>query len=345
MTSRETMCMVLNHEIPDKVPTFEYAIDPKVVEGICPGGEYADVVEALDLDAITAWEPSGGGYAKGLPDRKAGDVFKDEWGIKKEWSSEMSAYPLEDEVVIESESDLKNYSPPDPLAEHRFAILREYIERFKGDKLVSFNIGDMYGITSQLMGFTNFLIACTERVGLVKAVFEMATEWVIEVARKAVDLGADMIIDNADVAFKNGPFIDPKLMKEIHVPCLKRVVDAVKSRRAYIFNHTHGNIWLLLEMLIGTGIDVIHPLAPEGTMDISTVKKIFGSRVAVTGNISTDLLSRGSTEEVASVTRETVENTKAGSGFILMASSSIHSAVKPENYRTMVETCRACGRY
>jgi uroporphyrinogen decarboxylase len=195
------------------------------------------------------------------------------------------------------------------------------------------------------MGFTEFLIACTERIEFVKAIFDMATEWVIEVARKAVDIGADMIIDNADVAFKTGPFISPKLMEEIHVPCLKKVVDAVKSRRAYIFNHTHGNIWSLLDMLIGTGIDVIHPLAPEGLMDISKVKKMVGSRVVVAGNISTDLLSRASQDEVARVTRETIENTMADSGFILMASSSIHSAVNPENYKTMVETCHTHGRY
>ena len=339
------MCKVLNHETPDRVPTFEYAIDPKVVNGICPGGEYADVVEALELDAITAWEAFGGGYAKGLPSRKPGEIFQDEWGVRREWSGEMSGFPLEDEVVIESETDLANYTPPDPLAEHRFAILREYIERFKGDKLVSFNIGDMFGITSKIMGFTNFLLASIERVDLLKAVFEMATEWVIEVARKAIDIGADMIIDNADVAFKTGPFLSPRVMEEIHVPCLKRVTDAVKSRRAYMFNHTHGNIWNLLEMLIDTGIDVIHPLAPEGLMNISTVKSIFGTRVVVAGNISTDLLSRASTDEVAKVTRETIENTKGSSGYILMASSSIFSGVKPENYRTMVETCRLVGRY
>ena len=54
------------------------------------------------------------------------------------------------------------------------------------------------------MGYTNFLIACTERVDLVKATFEMATEWVIEVARKAVDLGAE----SASICFARAAFLE-----------------------------------------------------------------------------------------------------------------------------------------
>jgi hypothetical protein len=345
MTSRERMCAVLNHEIPDRVPTFEYAIDKKVVERICPGGEYADVVEKLDLDGITAWEPSMGGYAKQLKKRKPGEIFLDEWGVKREWTHEMSAYPLEEDAPIRQESDLAGYRPPDPFAEDRFVELREYIRRFKGEKLVSFSVPDMFEITKCLMGIEEFLIACVQRTEFVKKAFDMATQWTIQVARKAVDLGADMIISGADVAYKTGPWIRPELMEEIHMPCLRRIVDAVKKRRAYVFNHTHGNIWSLLYMLVGTGVDVIHPFDPEGMMDIGIAKKVFGSKVVVAGNVSTDLLSRGTEEEVEKVTRETIDSAAGASGFILMASSSIHSAVKAQNYRRMVETCQSYGKY
>jgi uroporphyrinogen-III decarboxylase len=57
------------------------------------------------------------------------------------------------------------------------------------------------------------------------------------------------------------------------------------------------------------------------------------------------LLSRGSQQEVIKATQETIENTKPGGGYILMASSSLHSAVRAENYRAMVETCHEYGKY
>jgi uroporphyrinogen decarboxylase len=340
------MCKVLNHERPDRIPTFEYAIDQKVVEGICPGGTYADVVELLDLDGIAAWEPSSGGYLPGFSDKlKPGDVFVDEWGIKRKSSGEMAAYPLKGDVPIRSESDLRTYTPPDPHKEHRFDLLRDYIERFHGEKLVAYFIPDMFDISKYLMGEDEFLIAFMERLQMVKALFEMATDWVIQVAQKAIDIGADMIIDGADIGYKDGLWVPPELMEAVFIPCLKRVVDAVKKRRAYIFYHSHGNVWRLLDSLIGTGIDVIHPMAYEDGMDIGIVKNIFGKSVVVAGNISTGFLTRGSREGVINLVKETISKTSVGGGHILMASSSIYSGVTPENYRAMVETVHTCGRY
>ena len=95
MTSRERMCKVLNHECPDRLPIFDYAIDKKVVRAICRNGDYADVVDLLDFDAITAWEPSTGGYSDEMQGREPGEEFIDEWGVHRQTTEEMSAYPLE----------------------------------------------------------------------------------------------------------------------------------------------------------------------------------------------------------------------------------------------------------
>ena len=345
MTSRERMCKAIQREVPDRIPTFEYAIDRKVVEQICPGGEYADVVEQLGLDAITAWEPSMGGYAKGLKTRTPGELFVDEWGVPREATPEMSAFPREEGVPVRTKSDLANYRPPDPASPHRYSVLQEYVARFKGSKLISYNITDMFETTKCLLGFQNFLVSVDEDPALLSGAYRLVADWIIEVARKAADLGADMVIINGDLGFKTGTFIHPRVLGELHIPCLQTVAKAIKDRRAYVFYHTHGNIWRVLDRIVGTGVDVIHPLAPEDQMDIGIVKKIFGSRVAVAGNISTDLLSRGSVQDVEIATRRTIEETAAGGGYILMAAASIHSGVKPQNYRTMVEVARRFGSY
>jgi uroporphyrinogen-III decarboxylase len=346
MNSRERMCKVLNHEIPDRLPTFEYAIDKKIINAVCPGGTYADVVEALDLDGLTAWEPSSGGYVPGVSDKlKHGDIFVDEWGIKRQSSGEMAGYPLKEDVPIRAESDLQNYIPPDPGLEHRYELLRSYVARFSGKKLVSYFIPDMFDISKYLMGEDEFLIAFSQRPQLVKSLLEMTTDWVIQVAQKAADIGADMIIDGADIAYKNGLWVRPELMEAYFIPCLKRVAEAVKKRRAYVFYHSHGNLWKLLGSLATTGIDVIHPLAYEDGMDIGIVKNVFGKKVAVAGNISTDFMTRGSREEVIALVKETIAKASMGGGHIMMASSSIYSGVNPENYRAMVETVHTFGRY
>ena len=110
-------------------------------------------MEKLDLDAITAWEPSIGAYVPGMAGSlKPGERFVDEWGVEREATGEMYAYPVVKEPIIKNEEDLKNYNPPDPLAEHRFDYLREYIERFQGEKLISYSVIDMFELSKFLMG-------------------------------------------------------------------------------------------------------------------------------------------------------------------------------------------------
>lgn len=185
MTSRERMCKAIQREMPDRVPTFEYAIDQKVAQRLCPGGEYADVVEELDLDAITAWEPSMGGYAKGLKARTPGELFVDEWGVTRKATVEMSAFPVEEGAPVGSLSELANYCPPDPSRPHRYAILQEYVKRFKGSKLITYNIVDMFETTKCLLGFQNFLLSVSQDRELLTGAYAVVTDWIIDVAKKS----------------------------------------------------------------------------------------------------------------------------------------------------------------
>jgi uroporphyrinogen decarboxylase len=342
MNSRERMCKVLNHELPDRIPTFEHSIHKRIVESICPGGTYADVVEKLDLDAIAASYRLERRSADAIP---PGSIYTDEWGIKRKTSAEMGTIPLEEDTPIRTEADLKKYTPPDPESELRYEVLRKYIKRFGGEKWVTYFIHDMFYLSKYLMGEQEFLIAFLQRPQLIKALFDMTTDWVIQVAQKAIDIGADMIIAAGDIAYKDGLWVRPELMREYYIPCLKRVAEAVKKRRAYIFYHSHGNIWKLLEALIGTGIDVIHPMAYEDGMDIGIVKNIFGSNVVVAGNISTGFMTLKSPEETTALVKETISKASVGGGYILTGSSSPDSGVKPENYRAMIETVHTFGRY
>jgi len=68
--------------------------------------------------------------------------------------------------------------------------------------------------------------------------------------------------------------------------------------------------------------------------------------VALKGNVDcAHLMTLGSPAQVAEATRKALRIGMPGGGFILSSSNSIHSAVKPENYRAMLDTLRECGKY
>lgn len=340
------MRKVLNHELPDRLPTWEYAIDQIICRKICPGGTYADVVEALDLDAAAAFEPSCGGYVPGLLDSmKKGDRFKDQWGVLREFSGEMFPYPLEEDVPIHDEADLRDYSLPDANAEDRYEVLEQYGKRFGRDRLIVYVIIGPWEVAKVLMGTQDFYAAFRLRPVLVRKLLDLTTDWMIEVARNAIDKGADMIMVGDDLGHKTGLFVSPGLLRDFYIPCLRRITEVVKKRRAHMFFHCHGNIWKALDMVIDTGIDALHPMAYEDQMDIGIVKKTFGSKIVVGGNIATAVLTTGSREDVVKLVRETIFGTSVGGGHMMMASSSLYSGVDPDNYRAMVETVHEYGKY
>ena len=346
MNSRERMCRVLNHEVPDRLPTWEYAIDEIVTRKLCASGTYVDAVEELDLDAVAAFETSCGAYVPGLLDRLTpGDRFQDQWGVQRQYSGEMMAYPLEDGVPIRDETDLRNYAPPDPGLDSRFEGLRQAARRFGGERLIVYVLIGPWEISKFLMGMQEFLAAMVQRPELVRGLFELTSDWMVEVARSAIDIGADMVMVADDLGHKTGLFSSPRSLQDLYIPCVRHIAEAVRERRAYSFFHSHGNIWEILDALVDTGIDVLHPMAYEDQMHIGIVKRLYGSRIAVAGNIATGLLTAGSREDVTRLVRDTIATTSAGGGHMMMASSSLPSGVNPDNYRAMVEAVHTYGRY
>ena len=102
----------------------------------------------------------------------------------------------------------------------------------------------------------------------------------------------------------------------------------------------------ILDMIVGTGIDGLNPIEPQAGMDIGLLKERYGKRIALVGNIDCGyLLSQAPAEEVRRVTRETIRRAAPGGGYYLSSSNSIHSSVKPENFRAMIETWRQCREY
>jgi uroporphyrinogen decarboxylase len=141
--------------------------------------------------------------------------------------------------------------------------------------------------------------------------------------------------------------MSPNHFREFVLPYLKQSVDAAHACGVPFIKHTDGNIWPILDMMVDeAGIDAIDPLEPLAGMDIGEAKARYGDRIAVIGNIDcTELLPHATEAEVEVAVQETIAKAAPGGGFILASSNSIHPAVKPDNYRAMVDAGRRWGEY
>jgi uroporphyrinogen decarboxylase len=123
------------------------------------------------------------------------------------------------------------------------------------------------------------------------------------------------------------------------------VVAAVKRSGMYCIKHTDGDIRKIMDSLVGTGVDCLGPLEPVPGMELRPILERYPGRIAVMGNLSIDLLSRGSEEEVIRQTKRALATVSATGPHILSSANTIASSVKPENFLAMLNTAKQFGRY
>jgi uroporphyrinogen decarboxylase len=224
--------------------------------------------------------------------------------------------------------------------------LRRAVKRFKGKRAVIFQIRDVFSYPRDLLGFENLLMSLIDNPSLVGDLVEMSVDYNSKLAVRAIAEGADVIFSGDDIADNRGPFFNPKLYKEIFLPGLKRIVGKVKENGGYYIKHTDGNVLPLIEYFIETGIDCLDPIERPAGMDIGEIKKRYGDRLALKGNIDCRYtLPAGTSEEVVEEVKHCIRNAAPGGGHILSSSNSIHSGVNPKNYETMIWALKEYGRY
>jgi uroporphyrinogen decarboxylase len=343
MNSRERVITALQRRQPDRVPLFECVIDAGVMDAILPGCDYYAFNEFVGLDNVSQNRSSWSRDNVDMIDEERG-LFRDKWGVIRAFGPESTPAPIEG--PIKSPADLKRYEPPDPEADDVLGHLPEIVARYKGKKAVTAICRDAFFNPAFLRGTSQFLMDMVDNPRLVHELIEVALSYDIRAMQRMVEAGVDVVVFGDDYADKNSTLMSPAHFKQFILPGLKRCIDAAHDAGAYVVKHTDGNIMPVIDMIVATGPDALNPLEPQAGMDIGRVKRDYGDRVALIGNIDCGyLLSAAPVEEVRRVTRETIELAAPGGGYCLSSSNSIHSSVKPENFMAMVNTLRECGSY
>jgi len=328
----------LDRKQPDRVPIVEWSISTSVVKALLPEArDQTDFEEAMDFDGVSAVFQFD--TVRKFPDGS----YADEWGVIFKPSAEMIDHPLRG--PIQSKDDLKSYTPPDPDAPQRLGKLPELAARFKGQRAIVFRHRAAFMWSVYLRGFENLLMDFLLDPEFAHELMEKVLAMSLRIARNAIRAGADAIVIADDYAGNSGPFFSPAVAREFVIPRLKRMVDAIHQEGGKAIKHSDGNLWPILDEIVATGIDGLNPIEPLAGMNIGEVKKKYGNRVCLIGNIDCGhLLPHGSVEEVEAAVKECIAQAAPGGGFILSSSNSIHSSVNPANYRAMIEAARKYGR-
>jgi len=343
MNPRERVFAALERKVPDRVPFFELVFDEGVMQALVPGCDYHGFVEAFDVDAVglnrSSWDRSDVEFV----DEEKG-LFRDEWGVVRAIGLESSPYPVE--APIKRPEDLKDYTPPDPHAPGALRDLEEVVARYKGRRAIFFIARDAYFNPAHLRGVEQFLMDIVLNPRFVHDLIEVCQSHDLPLIKRAVEAGAEIIIFGDDYADKNAPFMSPRHFEQLFLPAIKKAVDTAHEAGAYVIKHTDGNVEPILDMLVSTGIDGLHPLEPAAGMSLKKARERYGDRICLCGNVDCGpLLTWGTPEEVTEAVLQCFRDAARDGAYILSSSNSIHSSVKPENLAAMIKARDEFGTY
>jgi len=306
-----------------------------------------DLTVAMGLDGV--WVPYGC-FSGWSPERLTDRIYKDEWGTT--FQQDDAAWPIDAPIAfpITTRDDLHRYVPPDPLAEGRLDEIATAVKMNVelGEKAVAV-LGGVTGpltLTWFLIGYENICMSLYDDPGFLEEMVEFTVNFNIPAIGRMAKAGVDAMILSDDYGASAQGLLRPQQFKAIYKPGLKKIIDCIKSHNLPVFLHCCGRVYDYLEDMVEIGIDAYHPLQRTAGMDLATVKKQYGDRICLVGNIdSSRTLPFGTPEEIEAETLEALRIAAPGYGYILASDHSLHDGIPVRNIQLMFDVARKHGLY
>jgi uroporphyrinogen decarboxylase len=149
----------------------------------------------------------------------------------------------------------------------------------------------------------------------------------------------------SDYCFNAGPFLPPAWFDRFVTPYLCKQIKGFRDQGYYVIKHTDGNIMPIIDRLVEARPHALHSLDPQGGIDIAAVKKKYGERVCLCGNVNCGLLDTGTDEEVIESARYALQHGMPGGGYIFSTSNCVYTGMRLERYELMLDVWRKEGNY
>lgn len=336
MTSRERVLAALRRERPDRVPYCELGIDRALAQRLMGWGEPQSQAANLETNPYRVDE------IKAIAERLRLDniYYVLRAPVYAERLAGQDGRLFYGAGLIRSEADLPLLQLPDPDDDALYAEAAAFAAQ-KGDYAAWFVT--RVGIFPTLLGLglENFSVALYENRAFVETVLDIYCDWATAVAARACQLGFDVYVSTDDMAFKTAPFFSPAVFHDLVLPRYRRVAEQI--RLPWII-HSDGNILPFVEDLLSLGIAGLHP-NEKGAVDIRAMKRDYGDRVCILGNVDLNILGMGTPADVDAEVRGLIADLAPEGGYIVTSGNSLAGYLKPENVLALGEAVQKYGRY
>ena len=383
MTSKERVLTAFEHKEADRVPMGEMHIMPHASSEILgrdaitgegsmymkaarlvEQGRRDEFVERFAQDTVDVVRKIGHDLFTTELDPPVEEVMKITEISENGWTEVDQAtghwrkftYEQDKQIVMEIDSFEKEGG--DKAIEEHIAALEESAEKihescFDSTRLARSKGKDLFHmakipnhIPSGRSWYTEFMTLALTEPELNKRLIDAYTAYGLAAAKGYVECGVDGVLVAVDWAMNSGPIMPPYYIEEFMVPQVNAIADYCHEHGVKVMKHSDGNIMPIADMFFDMHIDAFQSCEPYADMKLSEIKKLYGDKVTIMGNVDCGrTLPFGTEKEIVEETKQCLRDGAPGGGYILSSSNTIMYPIPTSALMTMVDTVNKFGQY
>ncbi|MEN8254490.1 MAG: uroporphyrinogen decarboxylase family protein [Verrucomicrobiota bacterium] len=171
---------------------------------------------------------------------------------------------------------------------------------------------------------------------------ELMIQWTEEFLSWEPDM---LMIGNSGLMLFN----PEEIFRDLSLEWMKKITAMAKEKGIPTHVHACGPEKDLVRIAAEeTDLSSIEPLEipPMGDCNLAEIKKLYGGRIALKGNLhTTEVMLRGTVDQVADACKRAIDDAAEGGGFILSTGDQTPQFTSDENIRIMQEVAETYGKY
>jgi len=242
-------------------------------------------------------------------------------------------------AVEDYERDLPKLKLFDPSHNKRLITIlegqRRMKTRFKGEVAVMGFVQGPFRHACMLRGIDYVMKDMYKNKEKLMELCEVALYSLIVYAVAVISAGADMIMISDPTS--SADMLSKKQWEEWGMLLTTKLIKAIKPHGVKTILHICGNTEDRLESLAFTGADC---LSLDEAVDFEKARKVLGPDYCIMGNLSTNMMSFGTAEEVEEATKEVIRKAGKGGKLIVSGGCELGETCNPQNMMAMVRTAK-----
>jgi len=342
MTSRERMAAALDRQPTDRTPRHEHfwseTRDAWIAQGLSPDVDLAAFARS-DIRGLDGYDHTLRLPTETLEEADDYHVIRDANGAtKKYWKNHSGVPEFTGEFAVQTRAQWDEYKDrlldATDRADIEERVRASHVLR-AGDFFVTWGVLGFWESARDILGPETLLLNVAADPGWIREMIEHFETLFVTMYERLCAAGVyfDGLFFYEDLGYRNAMFMSPRSYREIIWPSHCRIMQRLRGDGRHVIVHSCGRVLEAIEPLIEAGMSCLQPLEAKAGMDLASLKRLYGDRLAFMGNVDVMVLRTNNREAIArEVTGKLIAGSRGG-GYVFHSDHSIPPEITLDTYR------------